>query len=130
MPSSYENEFNIVKKAHLNFINYLNSLEQSLTRIEKATDKYNEDHKIASWLTEKSALVSNHSGKIAITYVSLIVGVIALRSYVIDEKDPWYELCALPTTNLAMQGHILIKLTLIACLFSFLGALILYAYTT
>ncbi|KJV93778.1 hypothetical protein RPATATE_0465 [Rickettsia parkeri str. Tate's Hell] len=101
-PSSYENEFNIVKKAHLNFANYLNSLEQSLTRIEKASDKYNEDHKIASWLTKKSALVSNHSGKIAITYVSLIVGVIALRSYVIDEKDPWYELCALPTTNLAM----------------------------
>ncbi|MCX4080239.1 hypothetical protein N7280_06610 [Rickettsia rhipicephali] len=99
MSSSYENEFNIVKKAHLNFINYLNSLEQSLTRIEKATDKYNEDHKIASWLTEKSALVSNHSGKIAITYVSLIVGVIALRSYVVDEKDPWYELCALPTTS-------------------------------
>ncbi|AJG33804.1 hypothetical protein [Rickettsia rickettsii] len=30
------------------------------------------------------------------------MGVIALRSYVIDEKDPWYELCALPTTNLAM----------------------------
>ncbi|KJW04948.1 hypothetical protein [Rickettsia argasii] len=102
-PSSYKNEFNIVKKAHLNFANYLNSLEQSLTRIEKASDKYNEDHKIASWLTEKSALVSNHhSGKIAITYVSRIVGVIALRSYVIDEKDPWYELCALPTTRLAM----------------------------
>ncbi|WP_232202708.1 hypothetical protein [Rickettsia montanensis] len=95
MSSSYENEFNIVKKAHLNFANYLNSLEQSLTRIEKATDTYNEDHKIASWLTEKSALVSNHSGKIAITYVSFIVGVIALRSYVIDAKDPWYELCAL-----------------------------------
>ncbi|MFV0251253.1 MAG: hypothetical protein AB8U53_06525 [Rickettsia aeschlimannii] len=102
MSSSYENGFNIVKKAHLNFANYLNSLERSLTRIEKATDKYNEDHKIASWLTEKSALVSNHSGKIAITYVSLIVGIIALRSYVIDEKDPWYELCALPTTSLAM----------------------------
>ena len=92
----------MVKKAHLNFANYLNSLEQSLTRIEKATDKYNEDHKIASWLTKKSDLVSNHSGKIAITYASLIVGVIALCSYVIDEKDPWYELCALPTTSLAM----------------------------
>lgn len=100
--SSYEAEFNIVKKAHLNFANYLNSLEQSLTRIEKATDKYNEDHKIASWLTEKSDLVSNHSGKIAATYAALIAGVIALRSYVIDEEDPWYELCALPTTSLAM----------------------------
>lgn len=97
-----EKEFNTIKKAHLNFANYLNSLEQSLTRIEKATDKYNEDYKIASWLTEKSDLVSNHSGKIAITYASLIAGVIALRSYVIDEKDPWYELCALPTTSLAM----------------------------
>ncbi|WP_410956609.1 hypothetical protein [Rickettsia koreansis] len=53
-------------------------------------------------VNRKSALVSNHSGKIAITYVSRIVGVIALRSYVIDEKDPWYELCALPTTRLAM----------------------------
>ncbi|BDU59721.1 hypothetical protein FLA4_01310 [Candidatus Rickettsia kotlanii] len=31
-----------------------------------------------------------------------MVGVIALRSVVIDEKDPWYELCALPTTSLAM----------------------------
>ncbi|WP_245969159.1 hypothetical protein [Candidatus Rickettsia colombianensi] len=30
------------------------------------------------------------------------MGVIALRSYVIDEEDPWYELCALPTTSLAM----------------------------
>ena len=100
--SSYEAEFNIVKKAHLNFANYLNSIEQSLTRIEKATDKYNEDHKIASWLTEKSDLVSNHSGKIAPTYAALIAGVIALRSYVIDEEDPWYELCALPTTSLAM----------------------------
>lgn len=100
--SSYEVEFNIVKKAHLNFANYLNSLEQSLTRIEKATDKYNEDHKIASWLTEKSDLISNHSGKIAATYAALIAGVIALRSYVIDEEDPWYELCALPTTSLAM----------------------------
>ncbi|MCC8467484.1 MAG: hypothetical protein LN589_01970 [Rickettsia endosymbiont of Eriopis connexa] len=59
-----------IKKAHLNFANYLNSLEQSLTRIEKATDKYNEDHKIASWLTEKSDLVSNHSGKIAATYAA------------------------------------------------------------
>ncbi|WP_017208634.1 hypothetical protein [Rickettsia australis] len=56
--SSYEAEFNIVKKSHLNFANYLNPLEQSLIRIEKATDKYNEDHKIASWLTEKSDLVA------------------------------------------------------------------------
>ncbi|KJV62807.1 hypothetical protein [Rickettsia amblyommatis] len=30
------------------------------------------------------------------------MGVIALRSYVIDAKDPWYELCALPSTSLAM----------------------------
>ncbi|CAK6507862.1 hypothetical protein [Rickettsia helvetica] len=30
------------------------------------------------------------------------MGVIALCSYVIDEQDPWYELCALPTTSLAM----------------------------
>ncbi|MCZ6901373.1 MAG: hypothetical protein O7C59_02545 [Rickettsia endosymbiont of Ixodes persulcatus] len=86
----------------LDGIGDINSLEQSLTRIERATNKYNEDHKIASWLTEKSDLVSNHSGKIAITYASFIAGVIALRSYVIDEKDPWYELCALPTTSLAM----------------------------
>ncbi|AFE53683.1 hypothetical protein [Rickettsia prowazekii] len=97
-----EAEFNIVKKTHLNFTNYLNSLEQSLTKIEKATNKYNEEHKIASWLTAKSDLVSNHSGKIAATYATLVGGVIALRSYVIDAKDPWYELCALPSTILAM----------------------------
>ncbi|ABV73844.1 valyl-tRNA synthetase [Rickettsia canadensis str. McKiel] len=47
-------------------------------------------------------LVSNHSGKIAITY-AFIAGVIALRSYVIDKKDRvGYELCALPPTSLAM----------------------------
>ncbi|KJV96097.1 putative membrane protein [Rickettsia parkeri str. Tate's Hell] len=33
------------------------------------------------------------------------------------------------SSSIVKPGQILIKLTLIACLFSFLGALILYAYT-
>ncbi|MCC8462520.1 MAG: hypothetical protein LN546_05095 [Rickettsia endosymbiont of Ecitomorpha arachnoides] len=57
---------------------------------------------IIKYYNDISNLVSNHSGKIAATYAALIAGVIALRSYVIDEEDPWYELCALPTTSLAM----------------------------
>jgi len=37
-----------------------------------------------------------------LTYSTLITGVILLRSYVFDEEEPLYELCALPTTILAI----------------------------
>lgn len=100
-------EFEKEKKACLNFAHYINSLEQSYTRIEQATSKFDEENKVTSWLIQKSDVVSYHASKIAISYSVLIAGVIALRSYVFDEEDPLYELCALPTTTLAILQIIL-----------------------
>lgn len=102
LKESYIKEFEDEKKAHLELTHYVNSLEQNYRKIEKANSIFNEEHKVNSWLIEKSNVVSNHSGKIAIVYSVLIAGVIALRSYAYDEEDPLYELCALPTTTLAM----------------------------
>lgn len=99
---NYAEEFNKEKEIHLNFVRYISSLKQSYFKLEKAKEQFNEEHKINSWLIEKSNSVSNHSGKIALTYSTLITGVILLRSYVFDEEEPLYELCALPTTILAI----------------------------
>ncbi|MCC8370899.1 MAG: hypothetical protein LN566_06180 [Rickettsia endosymbiont of Stiretrus anchorago] len=99
---NYAEEFNKEKEIHLNFVRYISSLKQSYFKLEKAKEQFNEEHKINSWLIEKSNSVSNHSGKIALTYSTLITGVILLRSYVFDEEEPLYKLCALPTTILAI----------------------------
>lgn len=92
---NYAEEFNKEKEIHLNFVRYISSLKQSYFKLEKAKEQFNEEHKINSWLIEKSNSVSNHSGKIALTYSTLITGVILLRLYVFDEEEPLYELYVL-----------------------------------
>lgn len=95
------------KQTHLDFVNYLKSLEASISKIKTAENQFENCFPCISKTIEKSNEISKHAGKIALAYVTAIAGVISLRHFVIDEENPWYEFCALPTTLLAMLQIVL-----------------------
>lgn len=102
-PSIYEKEYTEEKKVYGGLSSYIKFLKHSVKHhIDPATLKFNSEHKCITSVLNKLEIVSNNSGLIAITYVGLASIVVYLRYLVIEKESPAYELCALPSTILAM----------------------------